>query len=284
MHAPTRTFAAPAPAAVAVRTPAELGGPAPDHCLDCGGKLVGRYCHACGQAATGAIVPLRQLVGTAIEDTFGVDGRLWLTLRLLFTKPGAATLEFLAGRRRRYLPPFRLYLISSIIYFVALQVSGSTRFFFFQASGDPEGFGAFVRLLPRLMFLLLPIFAGIVHLLYRSRHRYYVEHLVFALHYHALAFLVLTLEAAVYPLLRPIESGQLTPTVIFASVVSGAAQLFVLGHLFLSLRRVYGGSRLVTFLKTLLLFIGYGAVLGCVGVLSIPWLRAMIWGMITGGS
>jgi hypothetical protein len=274
MHVSTRSVAEPVPADT-------VGLPAV-RCLDCGGPLIGRFCHTCGQAAAPAKVPLRQIVGSAIEDTVGIDGRLWRTLRLLFRKPGALTLEFLAGRRRRYLPPFRLYLIASIVYFVALQLSGSTRFFFFQASGDPEGFGQFVRLLPRLMFLLLPTFAALVHLVYRRRGRYYVEHLVFALHYHALAFFTLTLEAAVFPLLRPIESGQITPLVIFASVISGTAQILVLSHLFIALRRVYGGSRLATFLRTFALFAGYAAILSCVGVLSIPWLRAMIWNVITG--
>ena len=140
-------------------------------CLDCGGELLGRYCHACGQAAAPRILPLRLLVGSAVEDAVGVDGRLWRTLRLLFRVPGGATVEALAGRRARYVPPFRLYLLASVVYFVALQVSGSTRFFFFQASGDPEGFGQFVRLLPRLMFLLLPAFAGLLYLIYRSRQR-----------------------------------------------------------------------------------------------------------------
>lgn len=263
---------------------APSGAVAPERCLDCGGDLLGRYCHRCGQPAAPRILPLRQVVGSAVEDAVGVDGRLWRTLRLLFRVPGGATLEFLAGRRARYVPPFRLYLMASVVYFVALQVTGSTRFFFFQASGDPDGFGQFVRLLPRLMFLLLPTFAGLLHLVYRSRRRYFVEHLIFALHYHAFAFLVLTLDAAVFPLLEPIESGRITPTVVFASVVSGAAQLTVLTHLFLALRRVYGGSRLVTFLRTFALFVGYALILSCVGVLSIPWLRTMLWNMLTGAS
>jgi hypothetical protein len=251
-------------------------------CLDCGSELIGRYCHVCGQAAASRIVPFRALTGAAIEDTVGVDGRLVRTLRLIFAKPGAATLEFLAGRRTRYVPPFRLYLIASLVYFVMLQVSGSTRFMFFQATGDAEGFGQFVRLLPRLMFLLLPWFALLLLLLFRRSRRLYAEHVVFALHFHAAAFLVLTIDAAAFPLLRPVPEGVIDPVVVAASAVAGAAQVYVPIHLYLALRRVYGRSRLSTAVRAVGLIAGYGVVLGVVGVLSLPWLRRLLWNMLTG--
>jgi hypothetical protein len=251
-------------------------------CLDCGSALIGRYCHVCGQAAASRIVPLRALAGAAIEDTVGVDGRLVRTLRLLFAKPGAATLEFLAGRRTRYVPPFRLYLIASLVYFVMLEVSGSTRFMFFQATGDPEGFGQFVRLLPRLMFLLLPSFALLLLLLFRRGRRLYAEHVVFALHFHAVAFLVLSIDAAVFPLLRPVPDGMIDPVVVAASVVAAAAQFYVLIHLYLALRRVYGRSRFSTAVRAGALLVGYGIVLGVAGVLSVPWLRRILWNLLTG--
>src|SRR4029453_9696672 len=42
------------------------------------------------------------------------------TLRLLFTRPGQLTAEMLAGRRARYIPPVRLYLVASVVFFLAL--------------------------------------------------------------------------------------------------------------------------------------------------------------------
>lgn len=40
-------------------------------------------------------------------------------------KPGSLTKEFLEGRRARYLPPFRLYLVLSVVFFVIATTGGS---------------------------------------------------------------------------------------------------------------------------------------------------------------
>ena len=43
------------------------------------------------------------------------------------------------------------------------------------------------------MFLLLPVFALVLKLLYIRRNRYYVEHFVFGLHTHSFTYLLLTI-------------------------------------------------------------------------------------------
>jgi hypothetical protein len=45
---------------------------------------------------------------------------------------------------------------------------------------------------PYLMFIMLPIFAFLLKLLYARRSRLYVEHMIFSLHVHALAFFAFT--------------------------------------------------------------------------------------------
>ena len=54
----------------------------------------------------------------ATEDLTHADSRLWRTLTALLFKPGRLTREFLAGRRARYLPPVRLYLVLSVLFFL----------------------------------------------------------------------------------------------------------------------------------------------------------------------
>lgn len=51
------------------------------------------------------------------------EGALWRTLKLLFLKPGALTREYLAGRRRRYVQPLRLYLTISLFALLALRLA-----------------------------------------------------------------------------------------------------------------------------------------------------------------
>jgi Protein of unknown function (DUF3667) len=253
-------------------------------CLDCGATLHGPFCHVCGQRVETRLVPLRRLVGSALDEVFGLETRVARTLRLLFRRPGALTLEFWAGRRARQTPPFRLYLLASLVYFLALEASGSTRFFFLNVtSTDGAGpMGGLVARLPRMMFLLLPAFAALVALLYRRSGRLYAEHVVFALHYHAAAFLILPIDAFMQPIAQEALAAGSVPVIAVTATLAGAAQLGVLVYLFLALRRVYGGGRIGTFVRTVALFVSYLIVLVVVSVISLPQLRGMVWGILRG--
>ncbi|MGC1520140.1 MAG: DUF3667 domain-containing protein [Steroidobacteraceae bacterium] len=94
-------------------------------CLNCGTVLTGRYCANCGQAADVHVPSTAELVHEALEGITHSDSRLWRTLYLLWFKPGELTREFIAGRRAAYLPPFRLYLVLSIIFFLVASISGT---------------------------------------------------------------------------------------------------------------------------------------------------------------
>jgi Protein of unknown function (DUF3667) len=94
-------------------------------CLNCGAVLTGRYCANCGQAADVHVPSTAELVHEALEGITHSDSRLWRTLYLLWFKPGRLTQEFVAGRRSAYLPPFRLYLVLSILFFLAASVSNT---------------------------------------------------------------------------------------------------------------------------------------------------------------
>jgi hypothetical protein len=52
-----------------------------------------------------------------------LDGRLWRTLVALLFRPGFLTGEYLAGRRRRYIRPARLFLVASLLLFAVLRVA-----------------------------------------------------------------------------------------------------------------------------------------------------------------
>ena len=95
------------------------------HCLNCGMALTGRYCANCSQAADVHVPSTRELVHEALEGITHSDSRLWRTLTLLWFEPGRLTQEFIAGRRASFLPPFRLYLILSIIFFLIASLSNT---------------------------------------------------------------------------------------------------------------------------------------------------------------
>jgi uncharacterized protein DUF3667 len=91
---------------------------APVLCDNCGAPVPGRYCSACGQRLEPPVHSLWHFTRVATEDLTHADSRLWRTLTALLFKPGRLTREFLAGRRARYLPPVRLYLVLSVLFFL----------------------------------------------------------------------------------------------------------------------------------------------------------------------
>jgi hypothetical protein len=93
------------------------------NCRNCGAALGGHYCSNCGQAADVHVPSTRELVHEVLEGLTHSDSRLWTTLACLWFKPGKLTEEFVAGRRVAYLPPFRLYLILSVAFFLVASFS-----------------------------------------------------------------------------------------------------------------------------------------------------------------
>jgi hypothetical protein len=80
---------------------------------------------------------------------------------------------------------------------------------------------------------------------WRPRH-YYVEHLLFFVHNHAFVFLAFGLLALVTRLVPAIENG-----------LTSIVQLYVAYYLFVSMRRVYGQGRWLTFAKLVVLSLTY---------------------------
>jgi hypothetical protein len=112
-----------APAADTAHAPTPADTPA--QCLNCAGPLATprpRYCPACGQET--ALRPptvgefLQQFGGSVLAT----EGALWRTLRLLLLQPGALTQQYLAGRRRHYVLPLRLYLTVSVVVLLLMRL------------------------------------------------------------------------------------------------------------------------------------------------------------------
>ena len=342
----------------AAPTPTTAPEPAPPasvkRCLDCGAALDGKFCSECGQRAQLRSLSLRTLTHDAFHDLAHLDSRVWRTLRALLLRPGYLTNEFLAGRRTRFLPPFRLYLVLSVIFFVLLsckpseeaivldgkelgqdqasevdgkssetaqqatqelrhdiasEVAQATRTkesatnseadaaaraaaaisqvdlspdsnvmgtsdcdFTWATAGrawmeprlnricenlktvSKREFGrALIRNVPKMMFVFLPLLAFVNLLLYAFRRRKYVEHLLFYTHYHAFAFLLLTLQMLVLLML-----GWFPSLSVVASLVTLASVIYLFVALYKAMKQVYRQSTLLTSLKYILVLMTYG--------------------------
>jgi uncharacterized protein DUF3667 len=132
------TPAAPGPAgsAPAAAAPAP---PALVRCDNCGAPVPARYCGSCGQRLEPAVHSLWHFAKVATEDLTHADSRVWRTLAALLFKPGKLTAEFLAGRRARYLPPVRLYLVLSVVFFLWAAATSSGRAMLLDEKEAPAG-------------------------------------------------------------------------------------------------------------------------------------------------
>lgn len=97
----------------------------PANCRNCGAAVSGDYCVACGQETRLHMPSLGEFVHEFVGHYVALEGRLWRTLGLLLFRPGALTNEYLAGRRRRYVEPLRLYLSLSILFFAVMKLAGT---------------------------------------------------------------------------------------------------------------------------------------------------------------
>jgi hypothetical protein len=99
--------------------------PAATACPNCGTLGDDRFCARCGQRRDVHLHSVGHFIGEAAEVLTHADSSLWRTFVPLLANPGFLTREFLAGRRARYLQPFRLYLIASVLFFLVGSWSGN---------------------------------------------------------------------------------------------------------------------------------------------------------------
>ena len=203
-----------------------------------------------------------RMIGESFLDYFHFDSKFFKTIFSLIFKPGKLTLEYMKGKRKTYVEPFRLFLVISIIYFLLLPLSRETKndqdkvnktypAKTQQKASDSNQYTYTVNDIPtslagrdsikreidsvglkkyvdkhyakdnwveqlmrrqaykifiysqqsfstvlehtasKMIFLLIPVFALLLKLLYFRSKRLYYEHLIFSLHTHAFVFLLM---------------------------------------------------------------------------------------------
>lgn len=103
------------------------------NCLNCGTEVKGRFCQYCGQENIEPKESFWGLVTHFFHDITHFDGKFFTTLKLLITKPGFLSKEYILGRRARHLHPIRMYVFTSALFFIL--------FFTFFFSVTDMGFG-----------------------------------------------------------------------------------------------------------------------------------------------
>ncbi len=269
-------------------------------CSNCGVRLAERYCGHCGQDSH-FILTVRHLLSEFIEGMFHFDSTFWQTFLPLLFKPGYLTEQYLAGRRKHFAPPFRSYLVLSIVYFLLASFfsSGETRIADLKgrelsptqcaeiaqnatwlrrlvpdvesscvrALGDGRhSLGDAIRaLLPKVMFFVVPLVALVQYWLFRSRRPLYAENLIFILHFQSFYFLaggLLLLLAGVGSALASMAGPGYGTGVGWTGDV---LLIWAAAYLFMALRRVYKTGIIRVLISLAVLGIAY-TLLWAIGV------------------
>ncbi len=250
-------------------------------CPSCGENLTGNFCANCGQKVKNLNVPFKEIVSEVVDNILTFDSKFFRSLIPLITKPGFLTLEYNLGRRASYVTPFKLYLFISLILFFMLTIIDVKIVKFDRYStkstelstpaadsletADPlklriarklaqseeniEQINTMVvKRLPQLMFVLMPVFALLLKLLYRRSEQFYLSHLIFAIHFHAFVFLVFIVALLIY------ITSELKLSSIFL--------VFIPIYLFQCLKRVYSEGFWVRLIKSFVLVLIYVLILG----------------------
>ena len=164
----------------------------------------GAYCHECGQKAREPTPGIRDFLHDAIHESLHLDGKILNTVKVLVTQPGQITKDFVAGRRARYISPLRLYLTFSVLFFLVAAVVPNGQGGFININADnldaasAADFADSIRTgLPRVAFIMMPVFAMLTLGFYRRRQPYYFAHLYYSIHFHTFMFFLFTLFALV---------------------------------------------------------------------------------------
>jgi hypothetical protein len=323
------------------------------HCLNCGAAVAASYCQHCGQATAAHVPSASEFLHEFVGHYIALESKLWTTLVLLLFKPGRLTLDYIQGKRVRYVEPLRVYLTLSVLFFAVFNFGGgvgagdgvelglapktaaasaaaqeehkkaganqlaqaktqgapaskATAAAAAQPKKDKDGADdgeakpqhekdwlnfdngdldravasisprlvprldrfrsmtseeqkheigtGFAHFLPYAIFAMMPVFALWLKLMYLGSGRLYGEHLLFALHTNAFAFLTLTVMVAL-------------PSVPF---VKPLLILWLVFYLPTAMRRVYGGGRVATFARWMLL--GFLHMLG----MAVAMLGAVV--------
>jgi len=306
-----------------------------ENCLNCNYPLIGDYCAKCGQKAFLHKDSFWHMVIHFAGDYFHYNNKFWTTFKTLFTKPGLATLEYIDGKRAKYLNPIPLYIFSTSIYFLLAfagmgdldsalsdeeteittkdstinssadslindlksnskdSLSDSTNekntlslgsknfnFTYNEKTGFttpdykslreydsaqnllPEKdkasmlerfiarktfevnekypdkskikdvyYDKLIKNVPKVFFVLLPFFAILLKLFFRKKKLYYVDHLIFSIHFHSFIFILLII-------------GELIAFLNLNEIITNSISLvFILGtliYLGISFKKVYG--------------------------------------------
>jgi hypothetical protein len=262
----------------------------PLQCPRCGAEGIGRYCSNCGSAlGRQRDLSVRHFLREAALAVTDFDSALIATFRSLLVRPGKLTVEYLHGARHRFLPPFRVFLLCNVLYFVAvdqLHTNVLTAPLALQADqmvyknasrtllekrypqiadrSTPLAVrdsvqktitarydGATEGIGKLIVVVLIPFYAVIFQLLFVGTKRFFAEHLVFSTHFVSFFLLGIPLAGLMTEAATWLLYRLEGVRLPDSETIYGSVLLAMIsGYVYFAQRRAYESGRVATLLRT----------------------------------
>ena len=219
--------------------------------MNCGTEVPGNFCSNCGQKFQPTKLPLREFLEDAVETLFNLDSRALRTLKELFLKPGKVTLKYIEGKRAAYLPPLRIYISISVIYFLIAEFIDSEKILFVNFTQDGDSHVNLAKIIQVGMFFLVPVMAGILKVFHQRRKAFYVEYLIFSVHIHSVWFVLFTFQLVFFYLARFLEGSVLPLITNIITVMGESFQIGAMIFFVIYVKRVFQEKWVKAILKSI---------------------------------
>jgi hypothetical protein len=234
----------------------------PTKCPSCGSERARRYCAECGERLLSSDdLNLRHFLFEQLpHECLHVDGKLPRTLRLLFSKPGALAVNYVAGRRQRFVGPLRFYLLLFLLHLFMAAALGGVGAALPERVRDFDAFGILSHLMhsrpnvnwqgPMVVshvreygrwlseaatLLIFMVVAIVQKWLFWRQHRRYLEHVALALNVASFFMAVFVIGELLFAAVSPHRFGE--SDALLQSLL-GMSALPI--YWFLAIRRFYG--------------------------------------------
>jgi hypothetical protein len=236
--------------------------PQSNKCSSCGLDRTGRYCAQCGERFLSSDdLELRHFLFEQLpHECLHVDGKLPRTIRLLFAQPGVLAVNYVEGRRQRFVGPLRIYLILFLLHVFLTATLGGVAASLPERVRDFDAFGILAHLMlirpnvnwqsPAVIshvqeygrwlsevatLLIFLVVAVVQQWIFRRQHRRYLEHVALALNVAAFFLAVLVIAELLFSAVTQHRFGE--SDALLQSLL-GMSALPI--YWFLAIRRFYG--------------------------------------------